>query len=110
MRVAIDGSNAVCADAVVLFGRGSCESCLGACVFGQCPNEYQSRDRGHCRMRARVIRPKLNRAHAAIGNAKYFIGRAEETEAHIKEALRLSPRDTGAHVWMAVAGIAKLVL
>jgi tetratricopeptide (TPR) repeat protein len=64
-------------------------------------------------MRARVrlvLDRNLTGAHAAIGNAKYFIGRAEETEAHIKEALRLSPRDTGAHVWMAVAGIAKLVL
>jgi tetratricopeptide (TPR) repeat protein len=60
--------------------------------------------------RALVLDPSLTGAHAAIGNAKYFIGRAEETEAHIKEALRLSPRDTGAHVWMAIAGVAKLVL
>ena len=33
-------------------------------------------------------------AHAFIGFGKIFIGRAEETEAHIVEALRLSPRDT----------------
>ena len=46
--------------------------------------------------RALVLDRNLTGAHAAIGNAKYFIGRAEETEAHIKEALRLSPRDTGA--------------
>ena len=32
---------------------------------------------------------------------KIFIGRAEETEAHIAEALRLSPRDTLAYVWMS---------
>ena len=42
--------------------------------------------------------------------AKYFIGRGEEVEAHIKEALRLSPRDTTAPIWMALAGLAKLVL
>ena len=60
--------------------------------------------------RALVLDRNLTGAHAAIGNAKYFIGRAEETEAHIREALRLSPRDTGAHVWMAVASVAKLVL
>ena len=30
---------------------------------------------------------------------KTFIGRAEETEAHILEALRLSPRDTFAYLW-----------
>jgi TolB-like protein len=48
--------------------------------------------------------------HFAIGLAKVFIGRAEETEAHIAEALRLSPRDTTAYIWMTVAGSAKLHL
>jgi tetratricopeptide (TPR) repeat protein len=38
---------------------------------------------------------------------KIYIGRPEETETHIVEALRLSPRDTSAHVWMTTAGIAK---
>jgi tetratricopeptide (TPR) repeat protein len=42
-----------------------------------------------------------------IGYGKIFIGRAEETEAHIAEALRLSPRDTLAYIWMSVAGDAK---
>ena len=46
-------------------------------------------------------------AHSAIGYGRIFIGRAEETEAHIAEALRLSPRDTWAYVWMAFAGFAK---
>ena len=46
-------------------------------------------------------------AHAFIGLGKIFIGRAEETEAHIGEALRLSPRDTMAYAWMTYAGIAK---
>ena len=36
-----------------------------------------------------------------------MIGRAEETEAHVAEALRLSPRDTMAYIWMTIAGIAK---
>ena len=49
-------------------------------------------------------------AHSLIGIAKYFIGRAEETETHIKDALRLSPRDTNAYLWLAVAGLAKLLL
>ena len=49
----------------------------------------------------------LAAAHASIGLGKVFIGRAEETEAHIVEALRLSPRDTMAYVWMIIAGIAK---
>ena len=42
-------------------------------------------------------------AHAYIGIGKVFIGRAEETESHIGEALRLSPRDTMAYVWFAIA-------
>jgi TolB-like protein/class 3 adenylate cyclase/Flp pilus assembly protein TadD len=46
-------------------------------------------------------------AHARIGLGKIYIGRAEETEAHIGEALRLSPRDTSAYIWMTNAGIAK---
>jgi tetratricopeptide (TPR) repeat protein len=45
-------------------------------------------------------------AHASIGMAKFFIGRAGETEAHIAEALRLSPRDTWAYTWMHNAGVA----
>ena len=49
-------------------------------------------------------------AHSLMGNAKIFTGRAEETEAHSDEALRLSPRDSHAHVWMTTAGIAKLHL
>ena len=49
----------------------------------------------------------LAAAHASIGFGKIFIGRAEETEAHIVEALRLSPRDTQAYSWMSIAGVAK---
>ena len=52
----------------------------------------------------------LAQAHAYIGMGKIFIGRAEETEAHIVEALRLSPRDTLAYIWMNVAGLAKNLL
>ena len=48
----------------------------------------------------------LAHAHAMIGLGKIFIGRAEETEAHVAEALRLSPRDTFACTWMNFAGIA----
>jgi TolB-like protein/Tfp pilus assembly protein PilF len=47
-------------------------------------------------------------AHAFIGLAKFFDGRGEETESHVQEALRLSPRDTDAHIWMTIAGYGKL--
>ena len=49
----------------------------------------------------------LATACAMIGYGKIFIGRADETEAHIAEALRLSPRDTLAYIWMSIAGDAK---
>ena len=52
----------------------------------------------------------LAAAHSTIGMAKIFIGHAEETEAHVAEALRLSPRDTDAHSWMYIVGFAKLYL
>ena len=52
----------------------------------------------------------LAHAHSIIGRGMVFVGRAEETEAHVAEALRLSPRDTMAHIWMYFAGLAKLHL
>jgi tetratricopeptide (TPR) repeat protein len=58
--------------------------------------------------RALALDGNLAMAHAAIGMAKNLLGRGEETEAHIQEALRLSPRDIVAHRWMFFAGAAKL--
>jgi TolB-like protein len=46
--------------------------------------------------RALALDRNLAAAHGAIGLGKYTIGRAEETEMHIQEALRLSPFDTTA--------------
>ena len=60
--------------------------------------------------RALELDRNLARAHAWIGNAKSFLGHSEETEAHVVEALRLSPKDSVAYVWMAFAGLAKLLL
>ena len=52
----------------------------------------------------------LATAHANIGWCKVYAGRAEETEAHVRSALRLSPRDSVAFGWMNAAGAAKLQL
>ena len=60
--------------------------------------------------RALALDRNLARAHALIGMAKFLVGCAEETETHIKDALRLSPRDKYAHSWMAIAGYANLLL
>ena len=60
--------------------------------------------------RALELDRNLAEAHANIGFGKIFIGRAEETEPHVGEALRRSPRDTYAYIWIARAGLAKLHL
>ena len=60
--------------------------------------------------RALALDRNLAAAHGAIGLAKYSMGRGEETEWHVQEALRLSPRDTSAYRWMMYAGFAKLLL
>jgi TolB-like protein/class 3 adenylate cyclase/DNA-binding winged helix-turn-helix (wHTH) protein len=49
-------------------------------------------------------------AHAIIGFGMILIGRAEETEAHVAQAQRLSPRDTMAYHWMNIVGIANSYL
>jgi TolB-like protein len=58
--------------------------------------------------RALALDRNLALAHALIGFAKYVSGRGEETEAHVLEALRLSPRDSNANVWMAWVGNGKV--
>jgi TolB-like protein/class 3 adenylate cyclase len=58
--------------------------------------------------RALALDRNLAVAHGQIGFAKYVAGRGEETEAHIQEAFRLSPRDTSAYVWMTWVSNAKV--
>jgi TolB-like protein/Flp pilus assembly protein TadD len=60
--------------------------------------------------RAAALDQNFPAARAHIGMAKYIIGRNEETEAYVCEALRLSPRDTHAFLWLSFVGIAKLWL
>ena len=60
--------------------------------------------------RALALNPNLASAHAVIGLAKLFDGHPEETESHELEALRVSPHDTEADVWVAYIALAKLYL
>jgi len=60
--------------------------------------------------RALQLNRNLADAHATIGAAKILIGRAAETETHVKEALRLSPRDSGVYRWLHWMGLAKLMI
>jgi TolB-like protein len=61
-----------------------------------------------CRQ-ALVLDRNLAAAHAHIGFGKHVLGRHEEVEGHIQEALRLSPRDTRAFLWFMFVGLAKLM-
>lgn len=49
-------------------------------------------------------------AYAIIGIAKMFLGRAAETEGHVLQAFRLSPRDLRANQWLHIVGEAKFQL
>ena len=57
--------------------------------------------------RALELDGNLADAHVFIGWAKFLLGRGGETEAHIIEALRLSPRDVGAFRWKNGVGLVK---
>jgi TolB-like protein/class 3 adenylate cyclase len=60
--------------------------------------------------RALALDRNLADAHGSIGLTKCLIGRGEETEAHINEALRLSPRDIFIFRWLLFGALAKLLL
>ena len=64
---------------------------------------------GECEQ-ALALNRNLPDAHLVMGLSKLFIGRGLETEAHIYEALRLSPRDSKTYRWMFSIGLAKQVL
>jgi len=60
--------------------------------------------------RALALDRNLASAHAFIGLAKSHLGRDAETEAHVNDALRLSPRDAFAFWWLSWVGGSKLRL
>jgi TolB-like protein len=58
--------------------------------------------------RALALDRNLAPAHAGIAMAKFFLGRGGETQAHVEQALRLSPHDTVVYIWSLFVGQAKL--
>ncbi len=57
--------------------------------------------------RAFALNRNLAMAHFGVGVAKYCLGRPQESEAHVREALRLSPHDPFAFAWLATVGFAQ---
>jgi TolB-like protein/class 3 adenylate cyclase len=84
---------------------------MAHCLFGvvQIFTKRTTQGIAECEQALELDR-NLADAHAWIGMAKCFIGRAEETEAHVIEAFRLSPRDSKTYNWMVMAGVAKSYL
>ncbi len=60
--------------------------------------------------RALAIDRNLVGVRPLMGIAKIAVGRPEEVEDYVVEAIRLSPRDWMMHAWCVVAGAAKLYL
>lgn len=60
--------------------------------------------------RALALDRNLAGAHSLIGQIKLLIGRGEETEDHVQEALRLSPRDPWVYTSLLIGGLAKTLL
>ena len=80
-------------------------------IMGGILNQTHRSEQGIAELeRALALDPNLATAHGDIGLAKMFVGRPEETEAHEKEALRLSPRDSFAWLWLHFEGGAKMGL
>jgi TolB-like protein/Tfp pilus assembly protein PilF len=58
--------------------------------------------------RALSLDRNLAPAYSGLAAAKMYGGRAEESEADVLQAFRLSPQDAQAHLWCLIAGTAKL--
>lgn len=58
--------------------------------------------------RALALDRNLADAHVLMGVAEFYRGCGADTESHVNQALRLSPRDIFAFHWMYTAGFAKM--
>jgi len=61
-------------------------------------------------LQALALDRNLANAWGMIAYGNQLIGQADQTEANVKEAIRLSPRDIFAFRWLNTAGVSKLLL
>ena len=100
-------SEASCLRALALMPKHAiAHTCLG--VVQICTKRV-AQGVGECEQALSLDR-NLARAHGVLGLAKYFVGRGAETESHVNEAFRVSPRDNQAYQWMHFLGMAKAQL
>jgi adenylate cyclase len=80
-------------------------------IMGGILNQTGRSDQGIAEFeQALALNPNLATAQGDLGLAKIFVAHPEETGAHEDEALRLSPRDSFAWLWLHFAGAAKMTL
>ena len=60
--------------------------------------------------RALSLNRNIGAAHAWTGLAKITLGKAEEAEAHVEEAFRVSPSESTGFMWRYIQGLARLML
>jgi tetratricopeptide (TPR) repeat protein len=64
--------------------------------------------RGIARCERLLLDRNITGAHVTLGVGKIFVGLSEETEVHVREALRLSPKDVRGYLWLAIVGHSKV--
>jgi hypothetical protein len=121
MADAADGAHSFVADPMAAFAAAEAklttalsavpDHARGHVLLGlvEMANKRAARGIAECEHALELDR-NLATAHSLIGLGKIFLGRAEETEAHVAEALRLSPRDRDAYIWMTHVAFAKINL
>jgi tetratricopeptide (TPR) repeat protein len=84
---------------------------VGCLVIGstQIPTNRMMQGIAECN-RALALNPNLAAADVGIALGKLLIGRDEEIEGHVMEALRLSPRETLDYIWVCLVGGAQIRL
>jgi len=76
-------------------------------AFAEIYNRQAARGIARCEHALQLDR-NIAWANAVLGAGKMFVGLSEETEVHIREALRLSPKDASAFLWLAIVGHSKV--
>jgi tetratricopeptide (TPR) repeat protein len=76
-------------------------ACLGSYRIGPSLAHFE---------RARALDHNFVHTLAGVGAVMVYTGDAEKAEKLMKEAFRLSPRDTNGNVWCVVAGMANMAL
>ena len=91
-------------DQSLVVGPGPCAAHICIWDMSNMLTKRAAEGIAECEHALALDRNLAERAFAISDMVRFFSVDAEETEAHIAEALRLSPRDTMAYRWMYLRG------